>query len=284
MKRRSKTLLQAGIGFTLVSLLFAATCLFLWGKLFPFSPIILGFERKALPHVVVYIQEGNPYREFDWVDTIIPGVEEFHGLQFQSKPRIFFFGDRETYARRSICTARFCTLYNGAIMVSPWAQEEDERGEISLRIYLNHELSHSLLYQNMSLFAAMRYPKWLIEGIATYSADQRGTSIYPSKEETLQAIRLGSWLPPSLYHTDEGDRVQLEVQNPIGFAYSQFACIVDDLISRHGLETFRSYMTRLFESGDHDVVFRTAFGIDFDDYLVEFQSRIEASTDLDPPP
>ena len=43
---------------------------FIWGKLFPHSPVIAGFERHELSRVIVYVQKGDRYTNFDWVDSI----------------------------------------------------------------------------------------------------------------------------------------------------------------------------------------------------------------------
>jgi len=63
-------------------------------------------------------------------------------------------------------------------------------------IYLKHELSHSLLHQHSGIIRAGKYPAWLLEGIAVHSANQMGTSCYPSKKETYNYIRKGNFMPP----------------------------------------------------------------------------------------
>ena len=103
----------------------------------------------------------------------------FHELNFRHKPAIYFFSDPETYAARSISSARLCAFFNGNVVVSPRARIEDATGVISLKTYLIHELSHSFLYQNSTL-TGVRYPEWLLEGFAMFSASQMGTSFFPT--------------------------------------------------------------------------------------------------------
>ena len=86
--------------------------------------------------------------------------------------------------------ARFYAYPNGRLVVAPWAVDESEKGIISLEIYIKHELSHVLLYQNMSFVAAYYYPQWLMEGIAVYSTNQMGTSWYPDKIKTYEIIKM----------------------------------------------------------------------------------------------
>ena len=256
----------------------SVTCyLLLWGRLLPYSPIALGFGRKELDHVIVYNQVGNRFTDHD-VESLIADVEAAHGLKFQQKPKVFFFADRDSYTRRTTTKARLCAYppvppgFNGAIVVSPWAQEEDLDGKIELKIYLTHELSHALLFQHMTVFSLLRFPRWLLEGMATYSANQMGTSLYPGKAETLTMIKEGNWLPPDLYETSAEDQIPLRVKYRKTFMYSEFACIVDDLVRKFGQTTYLQYMKELLSATDHDAVFKTFFGVEFSDYLVRFRA------------
>lgn len=245
----------------------------LWGRLFPASPLILGFTKRELPHLVLYVQDGHSGADFDWADSLVSEVEAFHGLLFQSKPKLFFFTDDDSYIRRSGGRTRVRAFYNGAVVVSPWIQREDAEGRLSLRIYLQHELSHSVLFQNMSLLACLRYPEWILEGVATTSAKQTGTFLYPSKDQTYEFIRRGYWMPPALFGTAGQDTIKLDLEYPLTFMYSEFACIVEDLIDRGGRELFLEYMKALFENRDHDQVFQRFFHIPFFQYLQDFRSK-----------
>jgi hypothetical protein len=250
----------------------------IWGKLFPFSPVILGFTCKELPHVVVCLEDGNRYGPFEWTDDLVAGVEQFHGLTLKSKPKLFAFTKEETYARRSLSKARVCAFYNGSIVISPRIQREDANGVLSLKVYLIHELSHSLLYQNMSLGRKFGYPRWLIEGVATYSANQMGTYLYPSERETYTLIRNGNWMPPESFETDKEDAIPLKVDNRKPFMYTEFACIVSDLNERYGRSAFLKYLTQLLRDYDHDAAFLANFGVEFGKYLVEFRRRVLTAT------
>lgn len=146
MRKRTKIVGFAGF-FVLSTIAYEL----LWGKPFPFSPMILGFTCKELSHVVVCSEVGNPYSALEWTDGLVAGVEKFHELKLKSKPKLFAFAKDETYARRSLSKARVCAFYNGSIVISPRIQQEDSKGLLSLKVYLVHELSHSLLFQNMSL-------------------------------------------------------------------------------------------------------------------------------------
>lgn len=243
----------------------------LFGKLFPYSPVIVGFSRHELASTVVYIQRGADTPDLSRIDGLIPDVENFHKWKFLSKPRIFIFKDKKSYYQRSMSRARFCAYYNGDIVISPWALQEAEKGEISLEIYLTHELSHSLIHQHSGMIRALHYPAWLLEGIAMYSADQMGTSWYPSKEQTCDYIRQGNFMPPEYFKTGKEDRIHLDVEYRTTFIYSEFACIVDYLVEKYGMDRFLSYVKELTASSNHDQVFKKTFDIEFSDCIQDFR-------------
>ena len=249
--------------------------LFLFSKLFTYSPIIVGFTRHEQTNTIIYVQKGAIYNDFTRIDTLIPAIEKFHDLKFIQKPEIFFFRDSLSFIKRSFSKARFSAYSSGRLIISPWALKEDQLGKISLEIYIRHELSHVLIFQHKGIFAELRYPKWLLEGIAVYSTDQMGTSFYPSKEETYHDIAQGNFLAPFDFKTNREDKVILNVKYRITFMYSEFACIVDYLVVYYGKDKFLLYMKSLIISNDHDTIFKQIYGIDFNEFLINFRQFVE---------
>lgn len=146
--------------------------LFLFGKFFAYSPIIAGFDKNELENIIIYAQKGTEFKAITRADTLIACVEKFHDIEFKGKPELFIFRDSISYIRHSPSKARFCTFPNSKIFITPWAMSEAINGKISLEIYLRHELSHSLVFQLTGFFGALRYPDWMLEGLAVYSSDQ----------------------------------------------------------------------------------------------------------------
>ncbi|MEJ2615604.1 MAG: hypothetical protein P8Z35_11640 [Ignavibacteriaceae bacterium] len=246
MKKKKVKLLFIAI-FLLFLIIFPYQLL--WGKLFPYSPVKIGFTKYELPHITIYKQNGSQEFNYKIIDSLIAGIEAFHKMSFTQKPEIIFFKNRDSYLQRNFTKARFCAYPNGTLVVSPWAVREALDGEISMKIYLKHELSHTLLYQHMDFITAyFYYPRWLLEGIAVYSSNQMGTSWYPGKDETYNYIRNGNFLPPEYFNTSDEDKIKLNMKNKIAFIYSEFGCIVDYLIENYGKEKFVLYITRLLNS------------------------------------
>ena len=81
-----------------------------FGKLFPYSPIIIGFEKHELTNTIIYTQKGVLFYDYESIDLLISPSEEFHDLEYSSKPEIFLFSDSLNYIRHSLSKARFCVL------------------------------------------------------------------------------------------------------------------------------------------------------------------------------
>lgn len=278
MKPKKKIrILVIGLLLTMLSVL---TYELLWGKLFSFSPVILGFSPYELPHSRIYVQNGGDVSGLTAIDSLVPAVEDFHELKFIHKPKIFIFRDSISFIRHSLSKARFCVYPNSRFFISPWAIKEDKEGKISLEIYARHELSHALIDQNAGLINAFRYPQWLMEGIAVFSTNQMGTSFYPGKEETYHAIATGNFIPPFDFKTKREDSHQLNVKYRITFMYSEFACIVDYLVAKYGKATFLNYMKALLKDSDHNKIFKQIYGTSFEAFLKDFKQFVVKSDNL----
>jgi hypothetical protein len=260
-------------GFGLLALL-AGSHQLLWGKLYPYSPFKPGFTRHELPNMIVYLQEGSTFT-CGGLDSVTAVVEERHGLRFTHKPELLIFSDSVSYLRRSITRARFYAYPNGVLVVSPWAVREASEGKISMPIYLTHELSHTLLYQHMSLASAYFFSsRWFLEGVAVYNANQMGTSWYPSKAETYAYIRQGNFIPPEWFGTAKEEQVTLHVKYPSTFAYCESACIIDYLNERFGRQLFAKYQAQMLERWQPETVFLDVYGVEWSAFLEEFKAHV----------
>jgi len=270
---------KTAICLSLTFLLFTTTSLSLWGRLFPFSPVIVGFSKHEGDKEIIYAEANVHFDNLAMVDQCIVSVEQAHGLAFKHKPEIFLLKTPAKFQRLTGSTVRFKTFpVYGRVFVSPHAIEEADKGLISLPIYLKHELSHSLLFQHMTLYRFFKYPTWLLEGIATQSSGMMGHAWYPDKNATYDLIREGNFLPPRDFGTRNEGATPLKAPNKAAFLYSEFACIIDDLMDNYGREKVLAYIKALLNESDDLELFRAAFGQTFDDYLSSFQRRTKQGT------
>lgn len=260
-----------------VVLLAAGAYSLLWGRLAPISPVVVGFERRVSPKAIVHFHRGSPVPEADTVDGLIERVEAWHKLRFRSKPQIVICRSDGEYGRFTGHAARFKVFpVFGRLYVSARAVRDAVAGRIHLDVYLAHELSHSLLYQNMSAWRALSYPGWLMEGIAVRSSGQMGIDGYYTKDATYEAIQKGFFVPPDDWGTilrrqrrSIGD---LPLENKMWFIYSEFGCLVDRLIEIDGEERFLRFLKETLSSGDYRRPFEQTFGIPFDEFLGSFKN------------
>ncbi len=254
-----------------------------WGRLVPFSPVVVGFSKQERDKAFMYTETQPPPADPAMIDRCVVEVEQAHGLAFRHKPEIFFMKTPAAFRRLTGSGTRFKTFpVYGRIFVSPQALEEADQGLISLPIYLKHELSHSLLFQHMSLYRFCRYPSWLLEGIATQTSGMMGHAWYPDRKTTCQLIREGNFLPPRDFGTRNEKAAQLKVTSKAAFLYSEFASIIDDLIENYGQEKVLAYVKGLLTESDDSKLFRATFGLDFDDYLSSFRQRVNRAADATP--
>lgn len=162
----------------LIIIILTASYTFLFGKLFTYSPIIVGFDKHEQKQTIIHVQKGAEFKDYKRIDTLFFSVENFHDLKFKKKPKIFIFKDSLSFVKRSFSKARFSAYPTGRFIISTWALKEAEQGKISLEIYVKHELSHVLIFQHKGILVEIQYPKWLLEGIAVYSTNQIFKQIY----------------------------------------------------------------------------------------------------------
>lgn len=277
LKKHKKKLIVGAVLLLIVVIIYS----FLWGRLFPLSPIITGFEKTEFGKAVIYYHKGTDISKFNIVDRLINEVEIFHQLNYKKKVKIFVYNSDKEYARHIGSKARFITIYD-KIFISNKARKQYEEGNISLEVlnvYVKHELSHELLFQNMSIYRSQYYPGWLLEGVAVYCSKMMGVDGYLTKEETFDKIKDGYFLNPDDWSTallkPQSKNVKnFPLPNKYWFIYSEFACLVDDIIQNYGKEEFLRYMTELLIEKDDKKVFQNIFGIEFSKYVDGFKNRV----------
>lgn len=164
----------------------------------------------------------------------------------------------------------------GRLYVSARAVRESGEGRIHLEVYLAHELPHSLLYQNMSVWRALSYPGWLLEGIAVRSSGQMGIDGYYTKAAALTAIREGYFVPPDDWGTivrkQRKSIRDLPLENKMWFIYAEFGCLVDRLLETCGRDEFQRFLRATLTERDISKTFERVFGIGYEGFLKAFRA------------
>ncbi len=175
--------------------------------------------------------------------------------------------------------ARYVTqpLY-GRIFISNRAKNDYRNKKIHFYTYLKHELSHSILYQNMSLLRSLTYPAWIMEGLAMYSANQVGTDGYYTYEQTEEKIHEGYFVEPDDWGTilsAKGESViNCKLENKYWFIYSEFALIIRNLIDQYGQDHSIEFIKGTLTNKDFNQVFIISFKISFEEFLRGIKNTI----------
>ncbi len=257
---------------------------FLFGALLPYSPVMVGFNKVKGEKVIIYYHK-NLYLDIEELSRIITETEDFHNLSYRNKTKIILTKSEKEFYRYTFSKFRFLAVKN-RIFVSGRNIQDSQNNKIHIYAYLKHELSHLLIYQNMSSLQFIRntVPGWLLEGIATYSSGMIGQDSYYSKEEVFKTIKKGIFLNPidwkSGFLVPESPVVEnfpLSGNDKYFFIYSELGCVIEDLIHRFGKDLFINYMKRSMADKDNESVFYTVYSIKYEDYISQFQEMVLAN-------
>lgn len=250
----------------------------LLGRLFPFSPVVVGFSRQESGNYVVYHHGQPEASELSYLSGVVGIEENYHGMAFKSKPEIFLCREDSEFQRLSGGKARFNAI-NGRLFVSKRAQEDAKQGRIDLRVYMTHEMSHCLLHQHMSILRSLKMPRWLFEGIAMDCAGQVGAGVYPTKSKVYEAVAKGVFCEPADFGSylggETGTALSCPITNKTAFFYSEFGCIVEFIRSSHGTQRYQAFLKDVVESHSLNVEqsFQRVYGKNLGDEIARFKNE-----------
>ncbi|NLZ06574.1 MAG: hypothetical protein GXY19_15525 [Phycisphaerae bacterium] len=252
----------------------------LFGRLFPFSPVVAGFSRQEYESFIVYHHGQPESSQLSYLSDVVAIEEDYHGMPFRSEPEIFLCRDDREYHRLTGGRARFIAI-NGRLFVSKRAQDDARQGRIDLRTYLTHEMSHCLLQQHMSILRSLKVPRWLLEGTAMDCAGQVGVGIYPDRSRVYDAVARGVFCEPADFGTvldgEKGTALSCPIENRTAFFYSEFGCLVEFLRSSHGAQRYQAFLKDLVESRTLNVEksFEEAYGTTLGDEIARFKNETQ---------
>lgn len=276
--RKRRFVKITGIAVALLAL--SSGWAFALGPLRPFSPIILGLNHQDTTRARIYYHSGADLTPFQHIDGIIQQLEASHHLTFPRTVDILLCKSDAEHRHYAHTNAQFCVLpVYGRLSVSLRAQNNAKNQTIHMDTYLTHELSHTLLIQNMKTpLTFIHFPDWFIEGLAVYQAQQRGVDGYLTRGQTAEKIREGFFLSPAEFvqkpWLSSPTQQQFPLPNKYWFIYSELACFIEDLIQTNGEGQFLQYQTALLQGDDSQDAFARIFGKSFDDDIAGFRKRM----------
>jgi hypothetical protein len=261
---------------------------FLFGPLFPYSPVKFGFSKLELKRgTVFYPKETVLSRDYFGLDSLISETEAFysssssflfdqtfsfrkrkslvHKLQFKKKVKVIVCATKGQYKRFSTQSAHACAIQTGTIIyINPSIKNTGR----DLTGFLKHELSHAILYQNTSLFKAFKLKRWLVEGLAIYYGNSH--HYYRGDKFRKLAIDEGYFFN-LLDDKAEPENIPGDIKHL--FIYGEYRAFMEYLIKTYGLETILKY-TAEYIKAPKKKLFKTLLGISLDEAFARFREEI----------
>lgn len=253
-----------------------------FGGLLPLSPIKLGWKETGNEKIkIYYIHDTQLNCTTDSVARLLPKVEHQIGKSF-TYPIIIYLCDTTDRMKNIIgMDSRMATsMLNPQIFVSPVGITLSQRDNAAFLKLIQHELTHVLMFQNMSILENQTYPDWILEGVATLNGQHAGIAGYPDKRKTAELMARGYFIDPEDYTMpNEKDITRNHPTTLDGvyrhcFYYSEFAFFIEKIQQDFGLEKFQQFIWDRKSSGDTLSSFEKIFGQSYGTYILEYKKQM----------
>lgn len=249
-------------GASLIAVIFALA--FLYGPLFPWSPVKPGYTHFILHRADIFYPTGTVLEEpYQQIDSMIGEAETFFRLKMPDRITVIApstwtrFHMEAPWDRGPVAGL---TLQMGTVIfITPKVAEK----RADTAEYLRHEIGHAILDQNMTLWRGhkLSQQQWLFEGLAVDFGRQKS---YLSDEEFIARARTVP-LAPS-FNGDHSD---------MRFTYIAWRYFLEHMIHTRGRDRFQDYLLRVMAEPDRArELFPEYFNISFDAAVQEFQGRV----------
>ncbi|MFC1725167.1 hypothetical protein ACFL4T_06045 [candidate division KSB1 bacterium] len=220
-----------------VLLLIMLIVLGFYGPLYPWSPVKISYKKTDLEMASVYVKDKGNWNPIIYqVDEIMKAEEDFHGLKYKSRIKIFCVADSGDMKRFVPYLEMSDGAVNLGILRLIFLGPVTRTASFGLEAFLKHELSHALLVQNTSIKKALQIHRqsWLAEGTAVFYS---GLFFY-NKCSFAKICRQMDLKFDSIY---PGRALDFE-KGEMKFKYSLYGFFVQFLIEKYGMDMFREYV------------------------------------------
>jgi len=234
-------------------------------------PVIIGYEIQHHQNGTVAFRTGeNALVPDSDYEEIVHSIEEFHGLKYNKRIRIFFLKEFFEIKRFipwfNIQGVSGCSLQTGDvvfIIVSAIKRKNQLIEEI-----IKHELSHCILYQNMNFFDTFKLKSWFIEGLAVYSG---GPKNYP--EDEFQKIYEHNTY---FYNYDFNDLyANLPESNP-RYRFALYGKFIEHIFLSHGIKKLQDFIKAYIQNPQNvRQEFKEIYHMELIDVLKIFENDIK---------
>lgn len=229
------------------------------GAVLAYSPLLL-LQCNETEYSVIYKGGATDVSYLQQqIDSMVYATELIHGLKFKKKVQIVILGsDNDFFTTYSSSYSMATFLPNGRILIPPSMYKAAAQNKDRLERFMMHELSHSILIQNMSCVRALTYPQWLFEGLAVYVSQQLGRDGL----KRLTAEKIGevesSCCRKGAHYTLISGMKNISADH-VRSCYSLWGSKVSLLIAKHGKKRFFDFMRESLETNEFDEVYASYF-------------------------
>ena len=241
---------------------------FLFGPLFPYSPVKFGFSKLELKRgTVFYPKKTQLAEDYFELDNLISQTEAFHKLDFRKKVKVIVCATKGQYKRFSTQSSSACAIQTGTIIYINPRIKDTGRDLIG---FLKHELSHAVLFQNTSILKAFKLKSWLREGLAIYYGNPH--HYYRGDKFRKLAVDEGYFFN-LLDDKAKPENIPKEIK--YFFIYGEYRAFIEYLIKAYGLESVLKYTVEYIKAPrEEKPLFETLFGISLDKVFAQFRDEV----------
>ncbi|HUW62032.1 MAG TPA: hypothetical protein VMZ06_13610 [Candidatus Bathyarchaeia archaeon] len=290
MNKRAKTVLKIAAPIAVAGVAAVLLYALLFGPLFAFSPLKFGFNELHLGRCKVSYPSGaTPDPAYSQLDDLMAETEKFHRLSFKKNVLVIVCASNSQYRRFSLASGNACTVQTGTVIyIRPSISEAAYPPRIAhqggvlkllppanpakrdLASFLKHELSHAVLYQNTTLWKAMKIKRWPEEGLAVYFGNTH--HYYAGEDLRSLAIDDGFW-----FNLTNEDAEPVGIPDGIKhfFSYGAYCGFITYLVDTYGRHHVLNFVKDYIRSPQNEeALFKKQFGISLNDALEEFRKRL----------
>jgi len=249
-------------------------CLFLFGPLFPWSPIQIGYDKVETRYANFYIRDKAKLSYlYTNLDVFLSQTEDLYGLSYHEKMNIVISVE-ESELRRFLPWINWhkvggVALHTGNVVYIN--QGKANRNFDSLG-FLKHEVTHILFNQNTSFANAWTAKKqqWLMEGTAVYNSGQYYLSDFEFSNEMTRR---------DLLYDDQSQQLFTNIDPSEGkFNYTLWGHFIKYLVVNHGLGKLQNFIQGYLEQpGDYRILFEEVYGFELSQVMASFINEYRAT-------
>jgi hypothetical protein len=253
----------------LVTLAVLSACIvfyLLWGPLFAWNPLKIGYTKIKTPRAIIYINDMTAKDSVVYrINEIIAEEEKFHGLDYIDDFKIIILNQESNNKRYlpwlkgsgfSVSLSALNLIYIGA---------NARKSSSGIETYLKHELSHLLIDQNTSFKKAMKIHNqaWFSEGIAEYFSGHR----FYSKDEIDRLIELNNI---QVTNFDDNHPSNMPWQE-LRLKYSYYGYFIEFLVENYEIENLQNFTKLYLDDPDNYVkIFSKEYTTDLNEVIKKY--------------